>query len=396
MTRPRWKHAPAGSHWGEFGTDDQRGRMNLVHRAKVLQAVAEACDGLTFCLSLPIGPAFQRTETHMTALAPSSFRRTALASSAIALLLAACGGTALAQAAWPAKAVKIVVPYAPGGAVDVVTRKMAQKLTEQTGQSFIIDNKPGATGTIGVAQVARAEPDGYTLVANDTTYSLLPHIFKKLPFDYAHDLVPVAAYVFAPMALVVNAGGPYKTLADLLADAKAHPGKITYGTGGAGTTPHFAAEALGMAAGVKFMHVPFKGAGEATQAILTNTIDMQFASTTGVMGNVKGGKLRLLAISGDKRLAVLPDVPTFAQAGVPNFGVVNWTGLWAPQGTPPAVLERLQKEIATAMAAPDMKAFAEGMGADPRHVDAAGFTQLLQDSNTMWGKIAAKTTFDRQ
>ncbi|XAH26259.1 tripartite tricarboxylate transporter substrate binding protein [Xylophilus sp. GW821-FHT01B05] len=314
----------------------------------------------------------------------------------MALLLAACGGTALAQAAWPTKPVKIVVPYAPGGAVDVVTRKMAQKLTEQTGQSFIIDNKPGATGTIGVAQVARAEPDGYTLVANDTTYSLLPYIFKKLPFDYAHDLVPVAAYVFAPMALVVNAGGPYKTLADLLADAKAHPGKITYGTGGAGTTPHFAAEALGVATGVKFMHVPFKGAGEATQAILTNTIDMQFASTTGVMGNVKGGKLRLLAISGDKRLAVLPDVPTFAQAGVQNFGVVNWTGLWAPQGTPPAVLERLQKEIATAMAAPDMKSFAEGMGADPRHVDATGFAQQLQESNTMWGKIAARTSFDKQ
>ena len=308
----------------------------------------------------------------------------------------ATGSTAFAQDAWPNKPVKIVVPYGPGGAVDVVTRKMAQKLTQQTGQSFIVENKPGATGTIAVLQVARAEPDGYTLVANDTTYALLPHIFKKLPFDHANDLLPVGAYVFAPMALVVNANSQYKTLQDLLTEAKARPAQVTYGTGGAGTTPHFAAEALGLATGTKFMHVPFKGAAEATQAILSKTIDMQFASTTGVMGNVKGGKLHLLAVSGDKRLAVLPNVPTFAEAGVKNVGVVNWTGLWAPKGTPAAVLKRLETEIALAMASPDMKEFAEGMGAEPRQVNAAAFAKIVQDSTVMWGKIAANTSFDKQ
>ena len=315
---------------------------------------------------------------------------------ALAVLAATTPLGANAQAPYPSKPIKIIVPYPPGGAVDVVTRKMAQKLTEQMGQSIIVDNKPGGTGTIGASAAARAEADGYTLMANDTTYSLLPFIFKKLPFDHDKDLVPVSAYVFAPMAMVVNAESPYKTLPEFLAAAKAAPGKLTYGTGGAGTTPHFTAEAFGVASGTKLMHVPFKGAGEATQALLSNTIDMQFSSTPGVMGNVKGGKLRLLAVSGDKRLAALPAVPTFAEAGVKDFSVVNWTGLWAPKGTPAPVLARLQQEIAKAMATPDMKTFSEGLGAEPRLADAAAFAKMLTDSNVLWGKIAANASFDKQ
>lgn len=296
--------------------------------------------------------------------------------------------------AWPDRAVRIVVPYGPGGAVDVATRKMAQMLSSQTGQSFVVENKPGATGTIGVSQVARATPDGYTLVANDTTYSLLPYIFKKLPFDPAEDLQPVSAFVFAPMALAVSADSSSHTLGDLIAQARAKPNMITYGSGGPGTTPHFAAEALGLATGVKFMHVPFKGAAEATQAVLGKVIDFQFASTTGVMGPVQGGQLKLLAVSGDKRLPVLPEVPTFAEAGVKDFGVVNWTGLWVPKGTPPEVTERLQREIATAMASEEMKTFATKMGADPRAANATEFRGILADSGQMWGKVVRSIGFD--
>jgi len=310
---------------------------------------------------------------------------------------AALALASLAQAqAWPSKPVKIVVPYPPGGAVDVVTRKMAAKLQEQTGQTFLVENKAGATGTIGLSQVAQSPADGYTLAANDTTYALLPHIFRKLPFDHAHDLMPIGAFVFAPMGVVVKGDSRFKTLGDLVTAAKAEPGKITYGTGGAGTTPHFVSEAMGIAAGARFMHIPFKGAGEATLGMLSGTVDFQVASTPGVMGNVKGGKARLLAVSGNKRLAALPDVPTFAEAGVKFDGLINFTGLWAPKGTPQAVVDRLQKEIAAAMASPDMKAFAEGLASEPGYWDAQTFAKDLRERTAYWGKVAADTAFDRQ
>lgn len=303
----------------------------------------------------------------------------------------------VAQAqAWPTKPVKIVVPYPPGGAVDVVTRKMAAKLQEQTGQTFFVENKAGATGTIGLATVVQSPADGYTLAANDTTYALLPHIFKRLPFDHQKDLLPVSAFVFAPMGLVVKADSRFKTLGDLLAAAKAKPGDITYGTGGAGSAPHFASEALGIASGARFLHVPFKGAGEATMGMLSGTVDFQLASTPGVMGNVKGGKARLLAVSGQHRLPALPEVPTFAEAGVKNFGLINFTGLFAPKGTPQAVVDRLQKEVATAMASADMKAFAEGIAAEPGTWDAAAFAKELTERTAFWGRIAANTAFERE
>lgn len=319
-----------------------------------------------------------------------------LVSCVVTLAAVVAPAVASAQSPWPSKMVKIIVPYAPGGAVDLVTRKMAQKLSEQTGQSFIVENKPGATGTIGANFVAHAPADGYTLLANDTTYSLLPHIFKSLPFNYANDLVPVSAFVFAPMGLVVNANAKFKSLGELTSLAKVAPNTVTYGTGGPGTTPHFASEALGLASGVNFMHVPYKGAGEATAGVLSNTIDFQIASTTGLMGNVKGGKLRMLAVSGEKRLVSLPDVPTFQEAGIKWRGIVNWTGLWTPQGTPPDMLQRLQKEIAVAMASEDMKSFAIAMGAEPRQVGADEFSKMLKESTESWTKVVANSAFEKQ
>ena len=297
---------------------------------------------------------------------------------------------------WPTKPVRIIVPYPPGGAVDVVTRRMSTKLQEQTGQTFFVENKAGATGTIGINLTVQSAADGYTLVANDTTFALLPHIFKKLPFDHDKDLLPMGAFMFAPMAVVVRSESPYKTLDELLRAAKAEPNKLTYGTGGAGTMPHFASEALGIATGVNFMHIPFKGAGEATLALLGGTIDYQIASTPGVIGQVKGGKVRLLAVSGDKRPPALSNVPTFAEAGIKGYGVVNFTGLWAPKGTPAEVGARLQKEIVTAMASADMKSYAESIGAEAGAWDAPTFSRNLAERTAYWGKIAANTAFDRQ
>jgi len=316
--------------------------------------------------------------------------------SRILFALALIAASATWAQSWPTKPVRIIVPYPPGGAVDVVTRRIATKLQEQTGQTFFVENKAGATGTIGLQQVVQSAPDGPPLVADDTTLAPPPHIFKKLPFDHDKDLQPLGAFMFAPMAVVVRAESPYKTLDELLRAAKAEPNKITYGTGGAGTMPHFASEALGIATGVNFMHIPFKGAGEATLALLGGTIDYQIASTPGVIGQVKGGKVRLLAVSGDKRPAALSTVPTFAEAGIKGYGVVNFTGLWAPKGTPVEVGARLQKEIATAMASADMKTYAESIGAEAAAWDAPAFARNLAERTAYWGKVAANTAFDRQ
>ncbi|MGB3881121.1 MAG: tripartite tricarboxylate transporter substrate binding protein [Diaphorobacter nitroreducens] len=324
-------------------------------------------------------------------------RPLALAGQALAATVLIVAAAAVqAQAAYPAKPVKIVVPYPPGGAVDQVTRRIAQKLTEQTGQSFFVENKAGATGTIGAMQVARSPGDGYTLMANDTTYSILPQVFKKLPWDYAQDLVPVAGFNFAPTAVVVAANSPFKTLGDMVAYSQANPGKLNYGTGGAGTMPHFATEALQGASGLKATHVPFKGAGEATLALLGGTIDFQIASTPGVMGQVRGGKVRLLAVSGEQRLKALPNVPTFAQAGAPGYKVVNFTGLWASKGTPEAVLETLRKEVVKAMASADVQAFADDLGAVPGVVSGPAFADKLKADAQLWEAVAAKVGVEKQ
>lgn len=303
---------------------------------------------------------------------------------------------AFAQTNYPVKPVKIVVPYPPGGAVDQVTRRIAQKLTEQTGQSFFVENKAGATGTIGASQVARSPGDGYTLLANDTTYSILPQVFKRLPWDYANDLVPVAGFNFAPTAVVVASGSQFRTLADLIAYSRSHPGKLNYGTGGAGTMPHFATEALKTASGLNATHVPYKGAGEATMALLGGSIDFQIASTPGVMGQVRGGKVRLLAVSGEQRLKTLPDVPTFAQAGSPGYKVVNFMGLWAPKGTPEAVLQVLRKNIEQAMTSTDMQAFAEDLGAVSNALSGQAFAEKLKSDARLWESVAGKLGVDKQ
>ena len=244
--------------------------------------------------------------------------------------------------------------------------------------------------------MARSPGDGYTLTANDTTYSILPQVFKKLPWDYAHDLVPVAGFNFAPTTVVVAATSPFKTLGDMVAYSQAHPGKLNYGTGGAGTMPHFATVALEGVSGLRATHVPFKGAGEATLALLSGTIDFQIASTPGVMGQVRGGKVRLLAVSGEQRLKALPDVPTFAQAGAPDYKVVNFTGLWAPKGTPEAVLETLRKNIAKAMASADVQSFANDLGAVPGVVSGQAFADKLKSDAQLWEAVAAKVGIDKQ
>lgn len=314
----------------------------------------------------------------------------------LAVTIGASVGTSGAFAAYPDKPVRIVVPNPPGGAVDVVTRKVAQKLTVQLGQSFVVENKPGASGTIGTMQVVNAAADGYTLLANDNSYTTLPYVFKKLNWDHQSALVPIAPFAFSPVVIAVKADSRFKDLASLIAYAKAHPGEVTFGTGGPGSSPHFSAEAFQQAAGIKLMHVPYKGAGEATVGLLGGSVDLLVVSTPTALAPVKGNQMRLLGISGKQRVAVFPNVPTFAEAGLPTFGLFNWSGLAAPKGTPEEVIKRLQAEIQKALQSADMKEFLAQMGSQPGSLDSAAFAQLIQRETSQWATVAQKANIEKQ
>lgn len=315
--------------------------------------------------------------------------RYVVASTALAMMQSAA-------AAYPDKPVRIIVAYAPGGAVDVVTRKLAQKLTEQTGQSFYVENKPGGTGLIGTQAVVRSPPDGYNLLAIDSTYSILPYVFKKLPWDHDKALIPITPIMFSPVLVVVPAKSPFKTLGELITFAKANPDKLNFGSGGNGSTLHFAGEALQQAAGIQMTHVPYKGGGEAILGLVSGQVDVVVPSTGSAASQIRSGKLRALAVSGDKRLASLPEVPTFAEAGLPGFGGTNWAGLAAPAGTPKEVITRLYTEVGKALKTKDMQDFIAGFSAEPGGLDPQAFARLIQDETVKWAKVAEKANIERQ
>lgn len=308
---------------------------------------------------------------------------------AIPLIIYA-GGAAAADANWPQRPIRIIVPFAPGGSSDIVSRRMAQELTQQLKQSVYVENRAGGMGTIGMADAAKAAPDGYTLVANDTGVTMLPYLRKSLPYNLQKDFESIGAFVFSPFGLVVNADSKMRTLHDLIALAKSKPGALTYGSGGVGTSPHLAAEAFAQAAGITLTHVPFKGAGEAIVAVASKVIDMQMATPSTALGNIKGGKLRMLAISGDHRLANLPDVPTFAEAGLKNYDVWNWIGFWVPAKTPKPIISRLQRAMQAAMQKPDMQKFVLGMSAEPKVVVGDQFSRTLAETDSKWRTVIGK------
>ena len=303
--------------------------------------------------------------------------------------------------AWPSRPIRLVVAWAPGGAVDTIARKLGQKLAEQLGKPVVVENKSGATGTIGSAEVARAAPDGHTLLAMDNTYAMLPFLFRSLPCDHATAFRPITVSAFSPVMLAVHKDAPWADLAALVAAAKREPDKLTYGTGGIGSAPHFATAAFAQAAGVQLFHVPFRGAGEAVTAALARQVDLVMVSLGSALGHVKGGLLRPLALSGAVRAEAFPEVPTFREAGLPNFGpngegVVNWSGLAAPAHTPDAVVNRLQAEVATALATPDLRAFLASIASAPGGMPPAAFAALLLEETARWRDVAGGAGIERQ
>ncbi|MBX9824045.1 MAG: tripartite tricarboxylate transporter substrate binding protein [Xanthobacteraceae bacterium] len=281
-------------------------------------------------------------------------RRALLLGAALSPL--AIGSRAAAQANWPNQVIRIVVPFAPGSFTDVSARLVAQELTEQLGQSVIVENRGGAGGNAGTLAVVRAAPDGYTLLLTDTSLSIAPGLYAaNLPYDPIKDLAQISRIADSPSILLVRPGLGPKTLAELVDLARQKPGEITFGSGGQGSSAHLAMEFLLNVAGIKALHVPFRGVAAAIADVIAGRIDMAIASLASGVAHVKAGTLLGLGVSGDKRSELLPEVPTFAEAGQPRYNMSYWWGIAAPAGTPRPVVERLHREIVKACGQPRLR-----------------------------------------
>ena len=268
---------------------------------------------------------------------------------------AAMSPSAQAQA-WPQRTVTIVVPFPAGGATDMLARALAAKMQSNLGKSFVVDNRAGAGGTIGAAQVARAPADGYTLlVASLAPFSMAPHLIKSLPFDPRNDFDLLTVAVQAPNVLVVPAASPHKTLADMLAFEKANPGRMTFASSGNGASDHLTAELMWQRTGTTGVHVPYKGGAPAISDLLGNQVDASFQNVNAVLSQISAGKLRALATTGDKRSPVLPDVPTLAEAGVKDLSVYSWQGVAAPKGLPADVKQKIHASLIAALSDAEVK-----------------------------------------
>ena len=296
-------------------------------------------------------------------------------------------GASFAQTSWPEGNVRLVVPYAAGGTTDFAARQIAQKLTEQTGKSFYVENKVGASGTIGTDFVAKSKPDGATFQINDTTYAMLPHLFKKLPWDHANDLVPVTTLAVTPLVVVVGANAPYKTAKEFLDFARKNPGKANYGSGGVGSSTHLGAELLKQSGSLFITHIPYKGAGDAIRGVMAGEVDILVTAAPTAIPAVAGGRVHALMVTSPKRLASMPDVPTTAEVGLKDFNATNWFGIAAPKGTPKQVIDKLQAEVKKSFSSPDLlKRFAD-QGAEPGGMPVADFQKLVRDETQRWGKL---------
>lgn len=316
-----------------------------------------------------------------------SLTRRALVACAATFTTSLIALPALAQSGWPDKPVRFIVPYTPGGATDAVTRLIAQKISDDTQWVFIVDNRAGGNGNIGMDAVAKAKPDGYTIGMGQTAnLAINPTLFPKMSYDALKDVVPVAIVASQPVVLVVRADAPFKTLADVVAAARAKPGEVKQALAGTGTLGHMAGEVLAKRAGFKVLNVPYKGAAPALTDLLGGQTDYMFATPQGALQMVRGGKLRALAVTSAKRLTVMPDVPTVAET-YKGFEAVDWKAIVAPAGTPPEVVKKLNAAIDKALAKPGTisQLLAEGSAPVGGSVDKAA--QYIKAEHARWGAV---------
>lgn len=294
--------------------------------------------------------------------------------------------SALAQE-WPSKPIRIVVPFSPGGAVDGPTRVVAQELGKRLKQQIIVDNKPGAGATIGSGEVAKAAPDGYTLLLASQTNAISASLYPKLPYAPIDDFIGISLLGREPGVLVVHPSFPAKNVAELVTYAKANPGVVNYASSGNGSGQHLFMAQFATMAGLKLVHVPYRGSGQATTDLLGGTVPMSMPGTAGMVAHIKSGKLRPLAVSGITRSPQLPDVPTLDEAGVKGYSAYVWMGLLAPKGTPKAIIDRLNSELKTVMATPDVmnhfrEAGIEIVASSPAEMDA-----YFREERDHWSRV---------
>jgi tripartite-type tricarboxylate transporter receptor subunit TctC len=305
---------------------------------------------------------------------------------ALSLLLFA----SLAGAQYPNRAIKLVVPFPPAGATDVVGRIVAAKLGERLGQPVVVDNKPGAGGTIGSDLVAKSPADGYTiLIATSSTHSIGP-VLQKLPYDPIKDFAPITHVANVPNVLVVSPTLAVSSVQELVALAKAKPGQLNFASSGVGTIVHLNAELFRMISGTDIVHVPYKGTALSIPDVASGNIAMLFDSLASVMPHIKSGKVKPIAVNAQKRQALLPEVPTLTEAGMPQFDRYTWFGMFAPAGTPPEIVSRLQREVVAALQAPDLLERFANVGAEPVGSTPGEFVERIRSDAARWSEVIRK------
>jgi tripartite-type tricarboxylate transporter receptor subunit TctC len=310
------------------------------------------------------------------------------------LLAAAMGAMAMLHVpgsvaqAWPAKPIRLMVPFPPGGSTDIVARIVAQKLSERLGQSIVIENRGGAGGTIGTAVIAKSAPDGYNLtVASTSTHVVAPGVYTKLEYDPVKDFAPVGLMAVSPYLLVVNPAVPARTLQELVALAKKQPGKLNYASAGVGSTTHLAMEMLKSVSGTFMLHIPYNGNGPAGTALIGGQVEVLFGSLPALLPHAKSGRARSLAVGTPKRSPSLPEVPTVAESGYPGFDASLWLAIMAPAGTPQPILERLNKELVALISAADTREALDKAGAEPLTSTPAELAAMIRDGVTKYAQI---------
>lgn len=316
---------------------------------------------------------------------PSIRRRAVNAIAAAALVLLAQGAAAQS---YPSKPIRLVVPFPPGGVADLLARPLAERMSAALGQPVVIENRAGATGTIAGAAVATAAADGYTLLFGTTNeIAMSPTLFKSLPYDPTRAFAPVSPVAEFPNVLVVGPQLGLASLQDLIAFARTNPGKLTFASSGTGSTNHLTAELFQQIAGVKVTHVPYKGGGPALADLLGGHVDAMFATLPSAMAHIRSGKLRALAVTGERRSPALPDVPTAGEAGARGLVVMTWNGVLAPAGTPAAVIERLQREVKAAIAVDAVRERYATAGAEPMTLTPEQFRDLIARDYGRWARL---------